>query len=104
MFRKTFNLEATTQTYKERSLFEYEFMESTSLFSLSFPSLLELALFVLVHEHPWDFPGGPVVKTQCSQCRRHRYDYWSGNQDPTCQKIYKLIKNFTKDEHPHPPK
>ena len=27
----------------------------------------------------WDFPGGPVVKTQCSQCRGHGFDPWSGN-------------------------
>ena len=27
----------------------------------------------------WDFPGGPVVKTLCSQCRGHGFDPWSGN-------------------------
>ena len=26
-----------------------------------------------------DFPGGPVVKTQCSQCRGHRFDPPSRN-------------------------
>ena len=26
-----------------------------------------------------DFPGGPVVKTPCFQCRGHRFDSWSGN-------------------------
>ena len=26
-----------------------------------------------------DFPGGPVVKTPCSQCRGSRFDPWSGN-------------------------
>ena len=26
-----------------------------------------------------DFPGGPVVKTPCSQCRGPRFDTWSGN-------------------------
>ena len=26
-----------------------------------------------------DFPGSPVAKTQCSQCRRPRFDLWSGN-------------------------
>ena len=31
-----------------------------------------------------DFPGGPVVKTPCSQCRGHGFDPWSGNEDPTC--------------------
>ena len=26
-----------------------------------------------------DFPGGPVAKTLCSQCRGTRFDPWSGN-------------------------
>ena len=26
-----------------------------------------------------DFPGGPVAKTTHSQCRRPRFDPWSGN-------------------------
>ena len=26
-----------------------------------------------------DFPGDPVVKTPCSQCRRPRFNPWSGN-------------------------
>ena len=26
-----------------------------------------------------DFPGGPVVKTPCSQCRGHGFNPWSGN-------------------------
>ena len=26
-----------------------------------------------------DFPGGPVGKTLCSQCRGPRFDTWSGN-------------------------
>ena len=26
-----------------------------------------------------DFPGGPVVKTPCFQCRGHEFDPWSGN-------------------------
>ena len=29
-----------------------------------------------------DFPGGPVVKTPCSQCRDPGFDLWSGNQIP----------------------
>ena len=31
-----------------------------------------------------DFPGGPVVKTPCSQCRGPGFYSWSGNQIPTC--------------------
>ena len=27
----------------------------------------------------WDFPGGPVVKTPCSQYRVSRFETWSGN-------------------------
>ena len=26
-----------------------------------------------------DFPGGPMAKTLCSQCRVPRFDPWSGN-------------------------
>ena len=26
-----------------------------------------------------DFPGRPVVKTQCFHCRDHWFDHWSGN-------------------------
>ena len=39
----------------------------------------------------WDFPGGPVARTPCSQCRGPGLDPWSGNyiphtatKDPTC--------------------
>ena len=28
-----------------------------------------------------DFPGGPVVKTLCFQCRGHKFDVWSVNKD-----------------------
>ena len=31
-----------------------------------------------------DFPGGPVVKTLSFQCRGHRFDPWSGNQESAC--------------------
>ena len=26
-----------------------------------------------------DFPGGPVVRTQCFHCQRPRFNAWSGN-------------------------
>ena len=29
-----------------------------------------------------DFPGGPVVRTQCFQCRGRTFDPWSGNKIP----------------------
>ena len=31
-----------------------------------------------------DVTGNPMVKTLCSQCRRHRFDPWLGIKDPTC--------------------
>ena len=33
-----------------------------------------------------DFPGSPVVKTSSLHCRRHGFDPWSGNKNPTCHK------------------
>ena len=27
----------------------------------------------------WNFPGGPVAKTPCPQCRGPRFNPWSGN-------------------------
>ena len=30
------------------------------------------------------FPGSPVVKTLCFQCRGHGFNPWSGNWDPLC--------------------
>ena len=29
--------------------------------------------------NPGDFPGGPVAKTLCSQCRGPGFNAWSGN-------------------------
>ena len=29
--------------------------------------------------HLWDFPGSPVVKTLCFQCKGLRFDPWLGN-------------------------
>ena len=29
--------------------------------------------------HPWDFPGGPVAETPCSQCRGPGFHPWSGD-------------------------
>ena len=33
----------------------------------------------------WDFPGSPVVKNQCFDCRGHGFNPWLGSQDPTCR-------------------
>ena len=30
-------------------------------------------------EETGDFPGGPVAKTWSSQCKRPKFDPWSGN-------------------------
>ena len=38
-------------------------------------------LIKLKHE---DFPGGPVVKTPCFQCREHRFDLWSRKFQMPC--------------------
>ena len=40
-----------------------------------------------------DFPGGPVVETQRSQCRGCTFDPCSGNWDPTCRASWPK-KNF----------
>ena len=40
-----------------------------------------------------DFPGGPVVETQRSQCRGCTFDPCSGNWDPTCRAAWPK-KNF----------
>ena len=32
-----------------------------------------------IHAATWDFPGGPVIKTLCSQCMGPGFDPWSGN-------------------------
>ena len=34
-----------------------------------------------------DFPGSIVVKTLHFQCRGHRFDPRSGNQDPACHMV-----------------
>ena len=30
------------------------------------------------------FPGGPVITTSSFQCKKHGFNLWSGNYDPTC--------------------
>ena len=35
-------------------------------------SIVRMATFLAL-------PGGPVIKTLCSQCRGHRFNPWSGN-------------------------
>ena len=46
----------------------------------------------------WNFPGGPVVKILCFQCKGSWFDPWLENWDLTCHmaepKIFlKTIKN-----------
>ena len=50
----------------------------------------ELKFFMVVkytrHKiYHWDFPGGPVVKVLCFQCRGRGFDPRLGNEDPTCR-------------------
>ena len=55
----------------------------------------------------WDFPGGQVAKTACSQCRGPRFDPWSGNYFPhaTTKTSYATTRKFPhstrKIEAPH---
>ena len=44
----------------------------------------------------WDFPGGPVVKIPCFQCRGHGFHSWSGNKIPhtTTSQIKKKKKKY----------
>ena len=36
----------------------------------------------------WDFPGGPVVRAPCFQCRWCGFDPRSGSQDPACYAVW----------------
>ena len=45
----------------------------------------------------WDFPGGPVAKTLCSQCRGPRFNPWSGNWIPHA--ATKNLHATTKTQH-----
>ena len=36
--------------------------------------------WVTEHTCPGDFPGSPLAKTPCSQCRGPRFKPWSGNK------------------------
>ena len=47
-----------------------------------FPRHHSLAWFISKNPICWDFPGGPVVKTLRSQCRKPRFDPSLGNQIP----------------------
>ena len=40
------------------------------------PSRMELRF---LEEEARDFPGSPVVKVPCSQCREHGFSAWLGN-------------------------
>ena len=39
-----------------------------------------------------DFPGGPVVKNPCFQCKGYGFDPWPGNYDPTCSMVCQNTK------------
>ena len=43
-----------------------------------------------------DFPGGPVVKTPCLQCKGHRFDPWLGNLKVTfLEEWLKLLEGLS---------
>ena len=48
------------------------------------------------HCKPWDFAGGPVVKTLCLQCGGHWFDPWSGKFHMLCHmaKKIKFLKSY----------
>ena len=35
-----------------------------------------------------EHPRGPVVRTPCFHCRRHRFDPWPENEDPACLTVW----------------
>ena len=43
----------------------------------------------------WDFPGGPVAKISCSQCRTLRFNPWLKNQIPhdAAERLYAANKD-----------
>ena len=50
-----------------------------------------------------DFPGGPMVKTPHFHCRGHRFDPWSGSQDPTSHEAWQKKKNLVQRPPVSPP-
>ena len=50
-----------------------------------------------IKKGPWDFPSGPVVKTPHFHCRRHRFNPWLGNEDPTCCAMWPKKKKRRRD-------
>ena len=59
-------------------------MATSSPFILANEATSDLIFpFVLIKmRQERDIPGGPVVKTPCSQCRGHGFNPWLGNEDP----------------------
>ena len=43
-----------------------------------------LNIYLIFRSRYWDFPGGPVAKTPCSQCRGPGVPSLVGKLDPTC--------------------
>ena len=54
--------------------------------------LLKITMWKMQIFLTWDFPGSPVVKTACFQCRSHGLDPCLGNLDPTCLYMAKRKK------------
>ena len=52
-------------------------------------------------KHDRDFPGRPVVKTWCLQCRGHRFDPWLENWNPTSYMVWKKKKLESSFPHSH---
>ena len=70
----------TTSNHEEERCFKWNYIQR---------ALLLLTLWIQVVKKPSKkkimretFPGGPVAKTLSFQCRRLRFDFWSGNYIP----------------------
>ena len=50
---------------------------------------------IIVFQKPWKwgFPGSPVVKTWCSQCRGHRFNLWYRNSVPEISVRESLVRS-----------
>ena len=46
---------------------------------------VSICRYLIKRQNSWDFPGGPMAKTPCSQHREPGFSPWSGNDiDLTC--------------------
>ena len=51
---------------------------------------------IILLKSSWDFPGGPVIKIVCSQCREHGFNPWLRNIHMPCGMAKKVFKKERK--------